>query len=181
MQKIALLLCALFITTSAYASSSDFTGNVNLFGGIKSINDDTWEANNIDSQLEFGILFNIKQESWPISITADFLRSSETNEDSLKGTTTEFDLGITKHWEENSFTPYVGGGIAIINAEISLNAYNADETEVGVWGKAGIFTTLDDGTNIGIEARYSHAETDFNGADVQIGGLHTGIFVGYHF
>lgn len=179
MKKMLLIISLLSLSSASYAAGSNFTGNVNLLVGMKSMSDDAWESGGIENHTEFGILFNLKQERWPVSITADLLRSSDSNGD-LEGTTTELNLGVTKHWQQNQFTPYVGGGIAIINADISLNSFSDDETELGVWGKAGIFTTLDDGTNLGIEVRHSYAETDFNGTDVEIGGFHAGFFVGYH-
>lgn len=181
MKKIAFFLCTILLAASAHASeySSNYTGNFNVFFGQKSISDDLWEAYEIDSHFEYGILFNLKKENWPISLTADILHSSDKN-NSLEGSTTEFDLGITKHWQTDSITPYIGGGAAIINAEVELGSYSQDETELGVWGKAGAFVTVDDGTNIGFELRYSYAETDFNGTDVEIGGYHAGVFIGYH-
>lgn len=186
MKKIAFFLCTILLAANAHAydDNSKITGNFNVFVGKKHLDDggdNGWQP--LDSQFEYGILFNIKPKNWPISLTADILHSTD-KEDYLgieaTGSTTEFDLGITKHWQTDSITPYIGGGAAIINAEVELGSYSQDETELGVWGKAGAFVTVDDGTNIGFELRYSYAETDFNGTDVEIGGYHAGVFIGYH-
>ncbi len=179
MKKILIVISLFSLSTASFAGGSNYTGNVNLFVGMKSMSDEAWESSSIENHANFGILIDLKEEHWPVSITADLLRSSDSN-DGLKGRTTECNLGITKHWEKNGFSPYIGGGIAFINADVSLGSSNADETEVGVWGKAGIFTTLEDGTNLGIEIRQSFADADFNGNDIEIGGFHAGFFVGYH-
>lgn len=187
MKKIAFFLCTILLAANvhAYDDDSNYTGNFNLFFGNKSLDSDEWEP--MDSHFEYGILFDLKQEGWPISLTADILHSSDKTDYlgvDVKGSTTEFDLGITKHWQTSSVTPYVGGGIAIINAEIEVASVELDGTGVGIWGKAGAFFTADDGTNIGFELRYSQAdaELEYNGAsgDIKAGGLHAGIFIGYH-
>ncbi len=186
MKKIALFLCTLLLAANvhAYDDNSSYTGNFNVFFGNKYLDDDANEGwGPLDTQFEYGILFDLKPKNWPVSLTADILHSSDKTEflgNDIKGSTTEFDLGVTKHWQTDSITPYIGGGAAIINAAIEYGSYDKDETELGIWGKAGAFTTLDDGTNLGFELRYSYAETDFNGTDVEIGGYHAGFFIGYH-
>lgn len=190
MKKIALFLCAFLLAANvhAYENNSNYTGNFNVFAGKKSLNENDWSP--AEGQVEVGILFDIKQQNWPVSLTADLLHSWDKNEYlnnvTFEGNTTEFDLGISKHWElEGSITPYIGGGLAIISAEailtIDSTEYSVDDSALGGWIKGGVFVTLDDdGTNLGFEVRYSNAEIEMNGYDLDAGGYHAGIFIGYH-
>lgn len=191
MKQTALFLCALFLTTTSYAydNDSEFTSNLNVFFGVKKLDKNDWDP--LQSQTEMGILFDTKQKDWPVSIAIDILYSWDDEQytnATVKANTTELDLGLIKRWENaGSFSPYVGGGISLISAEgtISYSGYDytvVDDSGVGGWVKGGASVTLDDGTNIGFELRYSQAEVELNDFDYnyEAGGFHAGVFVGYH-
>jgi hypothetical protein len=115
------------------SNPDDWTGNVNIFLGAKILDKDDWDP--VDEHFEAGVLIDFKQKSWPISIAIDFLRSSDEEDVSvavlnfgtfsfdLEGNTTEFNLGVRKIWDNPTVVhPFVGGGLAVISAEVKGTA-----------------------------------------------------------
>ena len=148
--------------------------------GAKILDDDDWEP--LDEQSEGGILIDFKPKSWPISIAIDFLHSSDeqdvgvavlnfgTFNVNLEGNTTEFNLGVRKIWDNLSkVRPFIGGGIAFINAEVKGTALGVsvsdDNTGLGVWFDGGVYFTLGKHFNIGADVRWSKAEVNLFNID----------------
>jgi opacity protein-like surface antigen len=164
-----------------------WTGNVSGYLGQKSVDDDDWP--NLDSQRSAGVISDFRKQSWPVSIAADLIFAADThkngaNEDT--GGTAELHLGARKVFtlENSSFSPYVGGGLAIINA--SLENENAgvtiddDETAFGAWIGVGTYYAVTPHFNLGLDVRYSKAEVTLFDKDREAGGLNVGITAGYH-
>jgi len=195
---MSIVVCWLLIPGLAMSQSSsnpdDWTGNVNVFLGAKMLDKDDWEP--VDEQFEAGVLIDFKQKSWPVSIAIDFLRSSDEEDVSfavlnfgtfsfnLEGNTTEFNLGVRKIWDNLTMVhPFVGGGLAVINAEVKGTALGVsvseDDTGVGVWLEGGAYVTLSEHFNIGAEARWSKAEVTLFNVDGEAGGFHIGALLGF--
>ena len=107
-------------------SANEYTGNVNFFLGQKSLDSNDWEP--LDEQGEFGVLVDWKQVSWPVSIAIDILVSAD--EATILGTpvdaiTSEINGGVRKIWEVtgSSVRPYIGGGLALISADIEVRDF----------------------------------------------------------
>jgi hypothetical protein len=184
MKKIVLAIIVSIFAISAHAE--EFTGNVNFLLGQKSLESDDWGE--LDSQLAFAVLVDFKQEQWPISIALDFLGSYDERTEmgvDIEGTTSEFDAGVRKIWavSDGTIKPYIGGGIAFINAElkaIDFFTVSDDDNGVGFWLNGGIYWTLNQHFNLGFDLRYSDAEVTLFGVDGEAGGTTAGIMVGYH-
>jgi len=196
MRKVTLIIITFFLfllPTSAICE--DWTGDINLFMGAKQLEEDDWEP--LEEQDEYGIMLDFKQESWPISIAIDLLSSSDkqtgyyyiygygTISATLEGETSEFNLGIRKIWDGSpTIRPYIGGGIAMVSAEIkaSTGGYTAsdDDKAMGFWFGGGLYLTLTEHFNLGLDFRQSKAEVTLFGVDGKAGGTHAGVFVGYH-
>jgi opacity protein-like surface antigen len=164
-----------------------WTGNVSGYLGRKSVDDDDWP--NLDSQRSAGVISDFRKQSWPVSIAADLIfagddHKSGANEDT--GGTAEIHLGARKVFtlENSSWSPYVGGGVAIVFA--SLEHENAvvkvddDETVVGAWIGVGTYYAVTPHFNLGLDVRYSKAEVTLFDKDREAGGLNAGITAGYH-
>jgi opacity protein-like surface antigen len=171
------------IGSKAYASQQTaWTGNVNLFLGAKALDEDDWEP--VDEQDEWGIEVDFKQKSWPVSIAIDFLYGSDDG--TLWGTefeseTSELNLGVRKIWDQFPHVrPFIGGGISFIRGEFSAPGVSDDDSAVGIWFGGGVYWTLVEHFNIGLEAKYSTAEVTLFGVDADAGGGHFGLLVGYH-
>jgi len=196
---LSMMVCWILVPGLAMSQSNSdpnaWTGNVNGFLGAKILDEDDWAP--LDEHVEGGVLFDIKQKNWPISIAIDLLFSSDeedvnvavlnfgTFNANLEGHTTEFNLGVRKIWDNLSIVrPFVGGGIAFINAEIKGTALGVsvsdDDTGVGVWFDGGAYVTLGGHFNIGVDVRWSKAEVTLFNIDGEAGGWHVGMLIGYH-
>jgi hypothetical protein len=151
----------------------------------------------VDEHDEGGILIDFKPKNWPISIAIDILFSSEEEDVSvavlnfgtfnaeLEGKTTEFNLGVRKIWDNPSVVrPFIGGGIAFITAEIEGKAFGVSvsdsDTGVGVWFDGGVYFTLFEHFNLGVDVRWSAAEVNLFEVDGEAGGWHVGGLIGFH-
>ncbi len=176
------------LATQAHA----WSGNINLFLGAKALDENEWAP--LDSQSELGILFDFKGAHWPFSIAIDYLRSKDDeaffnpftgNVGNLEGKTSELNIGIRKILDHHSnVRPYLGGGLALIRAEMSLSErgirVSDNDRSVGFWVNGGIYWTLADIFNIGVDLRYSKADVTLFGVDAGGGGAHAGLLLGFH-
>jgi len=164
-----------------------WTGNVSAYLGHKSVDDTDWP--NLDSQTSVGVISDFRKQSWPVSIAADLIfagtvHESGANEDT--GGTSEIHLGARKVFtlENSSFRPYVGGGVAFVNAILeNVNAgvtVDDDDRAVGAWLGAGTYYAVTPSFNIGLDVRYSKAEVTLFDKEREAGGLNAGITAGYH-
>jgi hypothetical protein len=184
MKKNILAIAVMLFFVSANANA--WTGNVNFFLGQKSLDEDDWGA--LDTQPEFGVLVDFKQQDWPISIALDFLVSADDATEAgvnVEGMTTEFDVGIRKIWgtEGSTIRPYIGGGLAFVNAEIKATYFytiTEEDRGTGIWLNGGVYWTLNQSFNLGLDLRYSQAEVTLYGVEGEAGGTHAGIILGYH-
>ena len=181
----AILAVFLFVSPSAQATS----GNVNFFVGQKSMDDsDYWDPT--DDQTEFGLIFDMSERRWPLSLEMGFMMSSDDSSDGgvfRDATTSELFMGVKKIWAIRNFPlkPFVSGGLAYVSAEDEFeNAFyslEADDSALGFYLSAGAYATLSRHLNLGFLFRISKAELDLIDDDVDAGGEHFGLFIGYHF
>ena len=163
-----------------------WTGNLNFVLGQKTLEEEDWAP--LDKQTEFGVLIDFKQTSWPVSIAVDILASVDTTTDlgiEVEGNTSEFDIGVRKIWDMpgSQIKPYIGGGLAFINAEIKATdvvTVSIDDSGTGYWLNGGIYWALTENFNLGIDLRYSQADVTFFGIEGDAGGTHVGVLAGYH-
>lgn len=176
----------------AFAQQGGTTGNVNLFLGGKALDEDDWEP--VDSQGEIGIEVDFRPRSWPINLVVG-LRGAADEADvfdpvfgfvTLESWTSELSFGVKKIWEPQGvpIRPYIGGGLLYATAEItvkdSFGSASEDDSGVGFWLGGGVFFTLAEHFNIGLDLRVSRAEVEIAGFDVEAGGDHFGLILGYH-
>ncbi len=181
------LFFALLTLSSVPAHST--SGNLNLFIGQKSLDDsDYW--NPVDDHMEYGIIFDMIEKGWPISLELGLLMSSDESSDdyaSWEAHTSEFSVGIKKIWAIRNFPlkPFVSGGLAYISAEDEFeNAFGTseeDDSAMGFYLSAGAYATLSQHLNLGLLFRISKADVDLFEDGVGAGGEHFGLFIGYHF
>ena len=195
-KKIVFLAITFFILSvpglAISDSSSDpgsWTGNINVFLGAKALDEDDWEP--AESQVEGGILLDFKKNNWPVSIAIDFLASSYdtraigTFSGGIEAKTREVNLGIRKIWDQfPKMRPFIGGGIAFIWAEFEETAPGVSVSDndigAGVWIGGGIYWTITEDFNIGLDLRWSKAEVTLFDSNVDAGGGHAGLLLGFH-
>ncbi len=175
-----------FIWVGVARADSGLTGNANFSLGQKFLNSD-WNNGGTDlrDQFEFGALFDMRPKTWPINLAVDLLGST-IKDNGVTGSTSEFAIGVRKYFmEQTNVQPFVGGGIANIMAKESVREQGSnvsvDDNAVGLWLAGGIQFQPAPHLNLGADLRYSNAQVTFVGKDVEAGGVHYGLFAGYHF
>jgi len=190
---IAVLALVPFLLSASVASAQDqWTGNINVFFGQKNLDKDDWEP--VEEQSEFGIEVDFRKKDWPVNIAIDVLVSSDDQsiidpffgQVDLEGKTKEFNIGIRKIWDEHSSVrPFIGGGLSYIRAEAEatipgLGSASDSDTGVGIWLGGGVYFTLGEHFNLGVELKYSDADVTLFDVDAAAGGTHYGLLAGYH-
>ena len=180
---LAALSATLFVAFPAHAQEdgSGFTGNINLFLGAKALDENDWAP--WDEQSEVGLVADFGGVSWPVSLEIRIL-SSESDEDPfflITGKTTELDLGVRKTWGAYNMHPYIGGGLASIEAELDDGFTTVSGSGTGLWVGGGIYWVLGRHFNLGFDAMISSADVTILGVDVNAGGGHFNFLLGYHF
>ena len=170
------------MTTPALA----MTGNVHGFLGQKSLDSGDWGS--LDQQTEIGVLFDVRENNWPISIAADLLGSADevdTPRGKIRGSTLELDLGVRKVFDLSgiSLHPYVGGGLALVAADREIDTgtriASDNDTGAGAWVSGGAYWTFSNHINVGMDIRFTNADVTVFNTTVEAGGTHVGAMVGY--
>jgi opacity protein-like surface antigen len=196
----------------ASAQTEEFSGNINIFAGQKSLNSDDWsdELLDISKQNEIGIMIDFKQKDWPISIAIDYRFSKAddsgsgsfvdpfagnvTASEDVKGETSELNLGVRKIFDLPSpIRPFIGGGISFVTAKQSVDqsgsssvfgsfsdSFSDSDSAVGGWIDGGVYATLAEHFNIGVELAYTQATVTLFDESTDAGGFHYGLLAGYH-
>ena len=115
--------------------------------------------------------------------------------------TLEIGLGVRKFWGEDTFRPYVGGGVAWVRlkalqvqsgdfgvpgSEFSDVVIDDKGSGVGLWAGGGFVYRWGDHLNLGLDVRYSDASVSLRPRstpevlDLDSGGVQYGVVVGYH-
>ncbi|MFH1103234.1 MAG: hypothetical protein V1714_05655 [Pseudomonadota bacterium] len=197
MKKFFAVIIAIsfFLPPIAYAQERAAGPNNTLSGNVfgvfgKKMMDDDWEPS--EDHTEFGILVDFQPQGFPISLAFEGLRSKDDQTITSNGErfvfsseTMEFCFGIKKYIETNSgFYPFVGGGLAIIDADAKLaqggDAVSFGDNGFGFWfGGGAVYIYRNFG--VGAYLRYSTADVTIAHIDVDAGGLHLLLMAGIHF
>jgi opacity protein-like surface antigen len=196
MNKYVILVLALALSllcASVVSAQDEWTGNVNAFLGRKTLDKDDWAP--AEKQGEFGVEIDFRQRDWPLSIAIDLMGASGEGDvydpffgtiDKFKSRTTEINIGARKIWNEPApVRPFIGGGLSFMRAEAEVEVPGVgSNTEsgngTGIWLGGGVYFTLGQHFNIGLELKYSTANVNIAGVDVNAGGTHFGLLAGYH-
>ena len=180
---------ALLLIVMPVTHADEWTGRVAGAIGAKHLDENDW--NSLDSQAEGGVLFDIKKKGWPVSIAIDlFLSGDDASKSDPQidfGDTVELHVGLRKTWsaENSKIHRYVGGGLAHVRGGMELleSAGGTEQSDnaVGGWVSAGAYWDLTDKFNIGFDVRYSQAEVTILDREIDAGGIHNMLTLGYSF
>lgn len=181
------LLIIATLALSAVAVAGDWTGNINAFLGYKYMDEDDW-MDEFQEQTEGGILFDIQKKDWSVCAVLESMYSmgdDEINGVDIEVATTEVLLGVGKTWAPNAtIRPYVRGGIVFASVEqemsYGLESESVDGSGTGFGLSGGVYWSISQHFNLGLGVRYTKAELDVEGYDVECGGTHSGLVIGYH-
>lgn len=176
------------LLATSIANADEFSGHISGYIGLKTMDSSDWP--DLDNHFSMGSIFDIKKNSWPVSIALDIVDTGDKhNHDGMKdlGHTTEYQLGIRKIFtnQESKIQPYIGGGFSFMYAEQEFEANNMtttqDDNDLGAWLGAGVYYEINPRFVLGVDARYSHGEVNLFNEKLDAGGLHTGVTGGFQF
>ena len=175
--------------SGVFAAQGDVTGNVNFFRGEKSLSDDWYPADKHDVD---AIQFDFKKEEWPASIAIELLVTG--TEDTIGARTVEtetqeFNVGIKKIFDQHPMIqPFIGLGVSYMRAkygydDVSVPNYPEHDTDEnygsGYWYGAGVYLKLGTIFKIGLEYKESKADIKLFDTEVEAGGKHSGVLIGF--
>jgi len=167
-----------FFTSRLSYATNDWTGNINFVYGSKSLDKEDWRP--LESQSQSGLAVDFGKKNWPIHLAVAYVLSSDDDaftmdingdlwDTKIKGSTSELRLGVKKFWSPSfPIKSYIGGGISIINGKIKMmtvsinnGAYIGSDSQsdqgFGGYINGGIFWTIVDHFNLGVDLGYSKA------------------------
>jgi opacity protein-like surface antigen len=170
----------------------EWGGNIFVFGGQKQLDDDDWGE--LDTHLEAGLLLDVRPPNWPVNLVLDNRYSWDDDSEGsvdLEVSTWEVNLGVRKYFalgRDGAFQVFVGGGgtfgMASIEAAAGGQTESDDETGIGFWADAGAVYIFEGGFTLGVEIAYStwdaEGEIEDESFEVDGGGLHFGVVIGFH-
>ena len=174
------------------SAEARYNGNLNLFVGQKWMTQSQWGP--VDDQPELGLMLAFGEERVSVHFAVDAYYSRKEIENPnpsidsrIKATSGEVTIGIRKVWDLGVTRPYLGGGASIVTVRQDFDGPSGpvsfDGRGYGAYVQVGVFWRLAGHLNLGIETRYSKADADVgtvtNARDVDAGGFHAGVLIGY--
>ncbi len=174
---------------------SEWTGHISYVLGYKGLQREWCPAND---QVEFGLIdFDIKRADWPISFAAQLLLTYDSDIPNLPGFrgdqsgTYEFNVGLRKILGRlPRYQPFLGGGLSIIGGSTaSLIEFNKFESAtvqedhdvgLGFWADLGFYWSLGTNWHMGLRAQYSWGKITLFGQELNAGGVHGMVMLGYN-
>jgi len=191
--RLAPLVLALAAVLAATGDAkARYHGDLNLFAGQLWLTDGDWSP--VDEQPEIGLMLNFGEERAPVHFAIDLFASEKTasqadpvDDDIVKGASHEIAIGVRKVWGQNVTRPHLGAGATAISvSEERLGPFGVETNEdraYGAWVDVGVSWRLAGHLNLGLEARYSYAfatvGSGSSARDVNAGGVHLGLLIGY--
>jgi len=181
-------IAMLLLLTTSMTHADELSGHISGYIGLKTMDSSDWP--DLDTHFSMGVVFDIKKDSWPISIVLDLVDTGDKhNHDGMEdlGHTTEYQLGIRKIFmnQHSKIQPYIGGGVSFMYAELEFEENNITTTQdyrdTGGWFGAGMYYEINPEFVLGLDVRYSHGEVVLFDKERDAGGIHTGVTGGFQF
>ena len=178
----------MLLLTASMTNADELSGHIGGYIGLKNMDSSDWP--DLDKHFSMGVIFDIKKNSWPISIVLEIMdtggKHKHTGMEDL-GHTTEYHLGIRKIFmnQNSKIQPYIGGGVSFMYAELEFEENNMtmteDDSDVGSWFGAGMYYEINPSFVLGLDVRYSYGEVTLFNKERNAGGIHVGVTGGYQF
>ena len=178
----------LLLLTTPMTTADELSGHISGYMGLKTMNSSDWP--DLDKHFAMGVIFDIKKDSWPISIALDIMDTGDKyDHDGMTdlGHTTEFQFGVRKIFmnRRSKIQAYIGGGVSFMYAEQEYEVNNTtmkqDDRDVGGWLGAGMYYEINPRFVLGLDVRYSHGEVILFDEKRDAGGIYTGVTGGFQF
>jgi len=199
LQAAAPILASLLLATACRSAPSHgarfeeelgpWRGHFNYIAGYKR-RDAAWRP--ARDAVSFGLFdFDLRHDDWPISLAGGLVMDYSGLEPDVPGVvgdnsgTYEWSLGLRKIWERKSGSEfYIGGGGAVIGGSVSNfitfgdgssdNIQQDSDSTVGSYAEIGMYWPYTQGRRSwtsGIQLRWSHADIELFGNELEAGGF----------
>jgi hypothetical protein len=187
-----LVLAGVSLLAAPDEAQARYVGNLNLFVGEKWLDNGDWSP--VDEQPQLGLMLAFGEERAPVHFSLDaFISNDEvpnvtpTIDTRVRGSSTEFAIGVRKVWGENATHPHLGAGADVVQVNEEFNGPSGlvrnEDRGYGAWVDFGVTWRIASHLNLGFEARYSVLNVDLGKGvlmrDVSAGGIHLGFLIGY--
>jgi len=199
MMRKRIAVSCLLLVSALWAGSAMAEGTIALFLGQKSFDDEEFAHNPkspdpggwapVETMPEIGVHLSVGRSEWPVKMAVDFLYAYDSDTDEVEvereGSTFELGLGVRKFWSVwgDRFQPFVGGGLTPIKLEQKATAggfsRDDDQLAMGPWVDCGILWTVRKKFSLGLDLRWSMGKSQLRGTDVDAGGTHVGLLLGW--
>jgi opacity protein-like surface antigen len=161
-------------------------GNVNFSLGNRSLDDNATAP--VDEQMFVGGYMDFEIKDWPVALAGGLYRSSKS--DSTQGldveaTITEISFGAVKNWTVlGNMHPFAGGGLSMVKVEAEVSdaffSEKADDTNLSAYAEGGVFWTLANVMNLGVQGRFTRGSSaDLGGASFDPDYFQLGVIAGF--
>ncbi|HEX4048018.1 MAG TPA: hypothetical protein VH309_09305, partial [Elusimicrobiota bacterium] len=193
----ALLAAALAAAAAGGASVAQgqlVSADLNVLAAEKFLDTTDWGPTN--RQGELGLMSDWQWGDWPAEIAVDLLAASRQAPVSAapyasqEAHTFELGLGARKFWRRGEeLRPFLGAGPEAAFAVLEYTGAAGPQPSLssgvggsfGAWADGGVLWAFTPVFNLGFDARWSAADVRLFGGERDAGGLHFGLFAGYHF
>lgn len=169
-----------------------YNGNLNLFVGQKWMTQSQWSPVEVQPELGLMLAFGEERVAVHFAIDAYYSRKEVEHPDPtvdtrVKATSGEITIGVRRVWDLGATRPYLGGGASVVTVREDFDGPSGpisyDDRGYGAFVQAGVFWRLAGHLNLGIDVRYCKADAELgslsNTRDVDAGGFHAGMLIGY--
>jgi hypothetical protein len=181
--KRPLAFFAAAVILAATGASAIAGGNVNFVRGGRSMTDDAlWSS--LESQDLFGLTIDFGPEKWPIELETGLQVSSSTKTifgTDVTGKVGEVFFGVNRTWTPGTgrMRPYLGGGVASVNASFG-SRFKIDDNSGGVYVHGGIYWRMFHRFNIGFDVRaMGGTKLTISGRDFNANYRQAGLVLGW--
>lgn len=166
-----LAACATVPSTSAVDADPESRSNrIGLYVGQRSLDEDEWEP--VENQATFGIEYAHEK---PDSAGFEIGVMASGDEDDFAGldielNTREIYAGIVKSFRSEGIRPYLGGGLALIRADVEVSGIgDADDDSPAAYVHGGVAFDIPPSLFLGIDLRMLF------GSDLEPAGVETDV------
>lgn len=182
------IVCSMFFCPS-WGFCTVYQGNCFLtFGNLKT-SESFSEAFNVSTKKEAGVSFDVKAESWPVSVDLQmsylYAKSRVPSIPENKKMTvlrSDTGIGIKKifHMSE-SLKPFVGGGPYLVRMYSELAGETDMSTGIGYYFVVGVYCKITKNFSTGLHWKRSVVDCSIQHSNVDSGGEHLAFLAGFSF
>lgn len=149
-------------------NTAEHSDRIAMLLGVRALGKDDFEP--VEKQGTIGFEFSHEKPDAAIGFEVGLQLSGDEDDNGGLDTeagTGELYAGVRKSFGDESVHPYIGGGIALIAAEVEANGSDDDDVSGAAYAHAGVAFDLAENFFIGLDARVLF------GSDLELGGVDT--------